>query len=380
MDFSILDHAALPIEPPTVCADLPGVLGRIGEEPPDFCVDEIPAYLPSGNGDHLYVRVQKSGLTTPELVHLLSRAAEVPEREIGHAGLKDKHAITSQWLSLPARCRPVREWELPANVVILEESRHSNKLRTGHLRANRFRIRLVDVHSESAVRLQALVARLSKGMFNAFGIQRFGHQGRNLSDALAFLRGGARLSPKKARLLSKLLPSVLQSELFNRYLWLRQARDPGQLIRGEVVRLQGSGSNFVVEDLAEEQPRYAAGDLHPQGPMFGPKMRAAAYDAEELERTVLRQSGLDDATLSELGRHAPGTRRDLLVVPEGLSATTLGDSAVMVEFTLPAGGYATQVVRELTKSPWFPASLPSSSPLPPETPSGSEGTETSDLG
>jgi len=376
MDIPTLALARLPVEPPSVCADLPGILGRIGDEPADFCVDEVPAYAPSGSGEHLYVRVQKSRLTTSELVTLLGRTARIPEREIGYAGQKDKHAVTSQWLSLPARCRPVREWELPENVTVLEESRHSNKLRTGHLRANHFRIRLIDVHSESEARLPPLVARLSRGVFNAFGVQRFGHHGNNLVDALTFVRGGTRFPPRKARLLAKLLPSVLQSELFNRYLWLRQARGLEQLLRGEVVRLSGSGASFVVEDPASEQPRYAQGDLVLQGPMFGPKMRAAAHDAEDLERLVLEQSGLDDNALLELGRHAPGTRRDLLMVPEGLRVTVAEASAVVLEFTLPAGGYATQVVRELTKSPWFSPRLPISDPAGPAQNEDSDPTDT----
>jgi tRNA pseudouridine13 synthase len=172
----------LPHEPPLVTRDLPPIGGRVGPNLEDFRVDEIPAYLPAGQGDHRYVRVEKRGLSTPELVSLLARNAGVPERDIGSAGLKDKHAVTSQWLSLPRRSRPASEWQLPDTVRVLDESLHTNKLRTGHSHGNRFGIRLVDLDREAPVRLPHLVERLRRGMLNAFAEQRFGRDGQNFAD------------------------------------------------------------------------------------------------------------------------------------------------------------------------------------------------------
>src|SRR5512145_2423568 len=109
MPFLPLSESTIPSEPPRVASDLLPVGGHVGSTPTDFRVDEIPAYLPSGAGDHRYLRIEKRSMTTPELVHLCARSAGVNERDVGTAGLKDKHAVTSQWLSLPLRSRPVGE-------------------------------------------------------------------------------------------------------------------------------------------------------------------------------------------------------------------------------------------------------------------------------
>lgn len=126
----------LPHEPPLVTADLLPLGGRLGFSPEDFAVEEIPAYLPSGEGDHRFVRICKRNLSTPEMVTLVARTSDTAERDIGTAGLKDKHAITTQWISLPRRSRQASEWQLPETIQVLEESYHNNKLRTGHLHGN----------------------------------------------------------------------------------------------------------------------------------------------------------------------------------------------------------------------------------------------------
>src|SRR5690242_8130075 len=121
--------------PPIWTADLPAAGGRIGPSPEDFRVDEVPLYAASGTGEHLYVRIEKTGMNTRDAVRALARAAGVQPSEIGTAGMKDKHAVTSQWMSLPARGTPPPEtWILGDRLRVLETSRHGNKLRTGHLK------------------------------------------------------------------------------------------------------------------------------------------------------------------------------------------------------------------------------------------------------
>lgn len=309
----------------------------------------------SGQGEHCYVRLEKTLLTTPELVRLVAQRARVPEGQIGVAGMKDKHAVTSQWLSLPVRSVPPQEWELPEGVRLLEVGRHDNKLRTGHLRGNHFSIRLVDVEPESAERLDALAARLAQGLFNAFGEQRFGSRGDNLQSALSWLDSRRPLRGGKARFLSKLYPSVIQSELFNRYLSVRRNHDLCRLMAGEYVRLAERSASFRVEDPAAEQPRYQRGELILQGPMFGDKMRPATGEALELEHSVLAELPVSDDDLHWLSAYAPGTRRDLWLVPSEFSLEPLGDGSVRLEVTLPAGAYATELLRELTRQPWLSA-------------------------
>lgn len=336
-------------EPPHATSELPGISGAIGEAPEDFRVQEIPAYLPSGEGEHWYVELEKRLLSTPDLVRRVSEAAGVEPRDIGYAGLKDKHAITTQWLSLPGRASAPDSWSLPEAIRVLRVSRHANKLRTGHLNGNRFRIGLSGVEPDALPRAQAIAARLrEQGLPNYFGAQRFGRGGENLSRALSWLAGGgrARLPP----FLLKLYPSVVQSELFNRYLTLRKELGLEQTLLGEVVRLEGSYASFVVEDPEAETRRLLARDIHLTGPMLGPKMRPAQGRALELEAEVAAQLSVDVRVQQVLAKFAPGARRDLLVFPKDLQIGTGEPGRLWLEFSLPAGSYATVLVRELLRS------------------------------
>jgi len=339
-----------PHDPPFWTADLEPPGGSIGPELDDFAVEEIPAYAPSGSGEHRYVRLEKRGMTTRDAALAIARAAGVVEREVGYAGMKDKLGVTTQWLSLPAKSKEPETWELGEGLRVLETSLHQNKLRTGHLRGNRFRIGLVGTAPGGAERVRAIVSRLSeRGQVNYFGPQRFGREGRNLVDAVEFLTGQRRLPRGRERFLTKLYASVVQAEVFNRYATRRATLGIDRLLAGEVVRLAGAGASFVVESAEREQPRLTARDLCLTGPMPGPKMRAATGDALALESEVLTELGLTSEALAELARHAPGTRRDLLASPEHANVSEAGDRVVL-EFELPAGSYATVLIRELTRA------------------------------
>lgn len=343
-----------PHAPPVAYPDLPAVGGRVGPEPEDFRVDEVPLYAASGKGEHQYVHVEKRLLTTPEVARRLARACGGNERDVGYAGLKDKHAITTQWLSLAGKVAVTPELDLGPGARILSVTRHDNKLRTGHLLGNRFTITLSGVAGDAVSRAEAVARRLrADGLPNYFGAQRFGHGGRNLQDALRFLERGAR---SRNRFEQKLFPSVVQSELFNRYLTARLALNPKRLLPGEVVRLEGAGAMFRVEDVEREQPRLDALDLHLTGPMLGPKMRPAAGAALELEQRLCLELGLSEAMLGALGKLAPGTRRDLFAPLGELTVEAVTDRsqpALRLCFTLPAGGYATEVIRQLTHEPFL---------------------------
>lgn len=340
-------------EPPVAYPDLPPVGGRVGPEPEDFRVEEVPAYAASGKGEHQYVLAKKRLLTTQELAKRLARAAGVQERDVGYAGMKDKYAVTTQWLSVCTKTALSKEMELGPGVEILEVTRHDNKLRTGHLLGNRFTITLVGVHEDALTRARAIVDRLRvDGLPNYFGAQRFGHGGRNLAEALGWLLRGGR---GRGRFEQKLFPSVVQSELFNRYLTARLALGARQLIAGEVVRLEGAGAMFRVEDVATEQPRLEKRDVHLTGPMLGPKLRPAAAEALALEQRLTAELGLTEEMLGTLGREAPGVRRDLFAPLADLTleaASALGAPALTLSFTLPSGGYATEVLRQLTHEPF----------------------------
>ncbi len=343
--------SSAPHEPPLRTADLPAAGGAIGPDPEHFAVDEIPLYAASGVGPHWYVRVLKRDKTTRDLVRDVSRAAGVGERDVGHAGLKDRHAITTQWLSVPGTAPDPSTWKLPDGSEVLEATRHGNKLRPGHQRGNRFRIQLVGLDTAATERALAIVARLrTRGLTNYFGAQRFGIRGENVERALAWLRGGRRHRP--SRFQENLLSSAVQSEVFNRYLTLRAAEGMDRLLDGEVARVHGKNAMFVAESGAAETSRLRTGEVHATGPMIGPKMLAASGRPRELELEATRAASVTEDDERALARRAPGTRRDLVVPLDALVATPI-EGGLVLSFELPSGSYATEVVREITRRPWL---------------------------
>jgi tRNA pseudouridine13 synthase len=328
-------------------------MARIKTTPEDFVVDEIPAYEPSGEGDHLYVRLRKHGRTTSEVVSALSRALDVPERDIGVAGLKDKVGVTTQTVSLPRRPEleaRVRDLAL-SDVTVLEARWHKNKLKTGHLKGNRFDIVVREVADVSAA-LAGFEAIAREGVPNAFGPQRFGIDGRNVERAKAWLSGKER-PPRdpKARRFSF---SAWQSHLFNRVLERRMAEGSwASVLEGDLLMKHGSGGMFVCTDVATDALRAQAGELSATGPMLGATMRWPEGQARALEQEVI-DAALDElgvagdaqflARLSGLGE---GTRRPLCQWVTEISAARLegGEAgALRVQFVLPSGAYATTVL------------------------------------
>jgi tRNA pseudouridine13 synthase len=343
-----------PFEPPLLTHELPMVGGHLGPEPEHFQVDEVLLHEPSGAGEHLFVRIEKRLFTTPDAVDVIARAARVRSHDIGYAGMKDRHAVTRQWISLPARSSAVESWQLPEGLRVLEVQHNTQKLRTGQLRGNHFTVRLVDVPPGGAERAAPITAALlARGLPNYFGGQRFGRGGMNLSRAVHWLRTGAKLYGRRARFYAKLYPSVIQSELFNRYTAARMALGFERLLRGEVLRLANVNSVFVVEHPEQELPRLLRRDVVLTGPMLGPKARLIRDEAEALVKEAFAGLGLPEELVYGWGRLGAGTHRDLLVIPEGLSVQATGERELELRFFLPAGSYATELLRELCRGPFL---------------------------
>src|SRR5262245_44957523 len=263
---------------PLLTADLPGTGGRVKAEPEDFEVEEVPAYEPSGSGEHLFLWVEKRDVGAEYLARLLGRKLGVAPNEVGTAGMKDRRAVTRQWVSVPASAEP-RLAQLDGDgLTLLRVSRHGNKLRPGHLRGNRFRILIRDADAALA---DPILARLrGHGLPNYYGEQRFGRDGETVRLGLAMLKREPtrRVSP----FLRKLALSAAQSLLFND--WLARRLTDGLLrtvLAGDVLAKWLAGGMFVSTDAAADQPRLAAREVVPAGPMFGRKMFAAAGVAAE---------------------------------------------------------------------------------------------------
>jgi tRNA pseudouridine13 synthase len=341
---------------PFLTHDLPGIGGVLRSRPEDFEVEEIPAYEPEGQGDHLFLWVEKRELTSWDVVNGLSSALGIAAADIGIAGMKDKHAVTRQQVSIPAKVdiEDVRAITLEG-VKVLAVKRHPHKLRTGHLKGNRFRIVVRDpetADTEARDRAAAILGLLcnTPGCPNWFGGQRFGRDGDNAERGRALLSSGKK-GPKGRK--RRLLISAFQSQLFNEYLATRM-RDglTGRVLPGDVLQKTDTGGLFSSEDPEVDQARFDRGELVITGPIFGHKMRRPTEgEARRREQAVLDHHQLELASFRPAGKIAQGTRRALAVRLRGVSTRIAGPAAVEVAFELPKGSYATAVLREVMKGP-----------------------------
>ena len=338
---------------PYLTADVPGTGGRLRDACEDFVVEEVPAYLPSGTGDHVFVWIEKRDVTTPVAAALLAEAVGARARDVGWAGMKDKRAVARQWLSLPPPVTP--EQALAARVdgvTVLEARRHGNKLKTGHLRANLFVLQVRGVRNpdEAAARATRVLGALSEppGALNWYGEQRFGRDGDNAARGRAVLDGSLRVHDKEKRMLI----SALQSELFNE--WLRRRVADGlvrRVIEGDWLEKTATGGSFSTTDPATDLARVGAGEIVVTGPMYGWKLRGspAGTEAAAREAAVLADAGLTLESFRPAGDLAPGTRRPIAIAITDATCTPSGEDSIVVRFTLPSGAYATAVMREIMK-------------------------------
>jgi tRNA pseudouridine13 synthase len=345
---------ALLADPPLITADLPGIGGRIKVRPEDFEVEEVPAYPTSGQGEFLYLWMEKRSLGAEYFARQVARKLELSAGEVGTAGLKDRQAVTRQMVSVPARAEPLLGRLDGDGMRVLSVSRHGNKLRPGHLHGNRFRILVRDHGPDAARDLPALVQRLrEQGLPNFYGTQRFGRDGETLALGAALLTGkppGEGKRPPRSPFLRKLALSAVQSGLFNDYL-ARRVRDGllRRVLPGDVMSHWPQGGLFVAEDLAREQERFDARQIVSAGPIFGRKTFPARTEACLREAAVLAEHGLTPASFAGFGKLMQGTRRENLVYVDDLDAA-VEPEGVRLSFTLPAGSYATVLLRELTRA------------------------------
>jgi tRNA pseudouridine13 synthase len=338
---------------PYLTAALPGIGGRIRSEPEDFQVDERPLYLPCGQGEHLYIRVTKRSLSTPDLLRRLSSTLGVKIQGIGTAGLKDAKAVTTQLVSLHGVtedriARLKRDGQILAVDVL---GRHRNRLRPGHHAGNRFRLIVRDVHAAARETVSAVLDELvRRGVPNYFGPQRQGKRGENYRVGAALLEDAAkRETMSRAQRVWYL--NTFQSHLFNRMLARRIDRIDRMLV-GDWAMKMDNGACFPVEDAAGEQPRADRFEISPTGILFGSRVSWASGEPGEVEKDVVVDQGLTPERLVEAAKACGfrGERRSLRV-PLAELEWSLEASVLRLAFGLPPGAYATSVLRELMKTP-----------------------------
>jgi tRNA pseudouridine13 synthase len=394
---------------PYLTADIPGVGGLIKETPEDFVVEEIAAYEPCGSGEHCYLTIEKRGVTTLEAIRRIARGLHVQERDIGYAGMKDSVGVTRQTISIQ-RIRPEdvvgREFD---GIRVLTAVHHTNKLKLGHLKGNRFRITVRDCAPGAAENVPLIVEVLQqRGVPNYFGFQRYGVLGNSHLIGRAMLRGdwrGAvdhligdpeavrdeqwraaivayhqgdivsalRGMPRHCRSehdvlqrlaarpdawekafgvvhprLKRLYLSACQSFLFDKVV-AQRLTEIDRLQAGDLAWKHINGACFLVEDCEAEAPRAAQFEISATGPMFGCKMKSPAGEPLALEQQVLEEAEIRDEQFDlGGGLRMEGERRPLRIPLADPLFQITGDSLIL-EFSLPRGSYATSVVREITK-------------------------------
>jgi len=391
-------------------AHLPGTGGIIKESADDFEVAEIPAYEPCGAGEHVYLTIEKRGLTTLEAIRRVAHELRVQEREIGYAGMKDSIGVTRQSISVP-RISPEDVVDRNLNgVQVLAAVRHTNKLKLGHLKGNRFTVVVRGVSEGADAVASAIIKVLAeRGVPNWFGYQRYGVQGnshlvgaamvrRDWKTAVDLLIGtpeavcdeawraaiiayrqcnvieALKLMPRHCRSerdvlqrlvnrpdswekafnaihprLKKLYLSAYQSSIFDKVVEQRLALID-RVLPGDLAWKHANGACFLVENADVEQSRVDQFEISATGPMFGTKMKLPVGEVRAAEEQILAAEGitLESFDLGN-GLRMEGERRPLRV-PLGDPSLSLEGDCLRLEFCLPKGSYATSVLREITKT------------------------------
>lgn len=328
--------------------DGPAGRARIREQPEDFVVREQLGFAPDGEGEHAFLHLKKRGLNTADLAQRLSELSGVPLRDIGFAGMKDRHAVTSQWFSVGLAGRPEPDWralETRGDVRLLEATRHTRKLRRGVHRANTFELTLRRVEGDFDVIEARLRQVRERGVPNYFGEQRFGRNGATLAQARQWAaRDGRRRVSRSKR---GLYLSALRSQLFNTLLAQRVADGTwDQVLPGDLCILQGTRSQFPCPEVdAGIEARAAAGDIHPALPLWG---RGQARQGEPRVRDQSRWLAAEAPVCAFL--EAAGLELDYRparTMADDFCWQFCDDDTLRLGFSLGAGSYATAVLAQL---------------------------------
>lgn len=337
------------------------------QTPRDFVVEEVPLYEFSAEGEHLVLFVRKKSLSTLELVSMIAKHLGIQNKEIGYAGLKDKHAMTKQYISIHKKHEEAMESFSHESVKILSKTYHNNKIKLGHLRGNKFFIRLKKVNPTSAVKIdEALKNIATQGMPNFFGYQRFGNDGDNHIQGELIAKGKKRERNPKVR---KLLINSYQSHLFNLWLsrrleintlvnnfkpneiesllnisadeikLLKAQKHPFKIFSGDIMQHYPHGRLFEFDGSSQDDlDRFSNRDISVTGLLCGKKVKTATDRAGLIEKEYNEKIIVD------------GARRYAWVYPEDIDGRFNSiEAQYELNFTLPKGSYATVLIEEIAK-------------------------------
>ena len=330
----------------------------------DFVVTEIPLYEFSGEGEHLVLKIRKKDLATWDALEIIAKFVGCKSREIGYAGLKDKNAMTVQFISIHKQYEEKLKTFTHNNIKILETTYHNNKIKVGHLKGNKFFIRLKRVGAIEKRKIEEAVGQIvTLGIPNYFGFQRFGIDGDNYKKGKDIIDGKLK---EKRRNLNQMYINAYQSHLFNAWLskrieisklvmafepkeiyqkinlpldvvkQMKKQKHPLKLITGDLLSHYPFGKIFTIEDLETESDKFFERDRVPTGLLSGKRVKNSVDLAYEIEKEYEEPTSED------------GARRFAWIFPEGVQSNYKEDKNWMeLQFTLPKGSYATEVIAEI---------------------------------
>ncbi|WP_286262495.1 tRNA pseudouridine(13) synthase TruD [Thalassotalea atypica] len=322
---------------------IPKASGDLRSEYADFKVFELLPFSPSGEGEHLFIHIRKTGANTVYVARQLAKYFGVKENLVGYAGLKDRFAVTEQWFGVHVPGKKVydlSDCEIDG-VEILSYQRHNKKLKTGALLGNRFELLLRNVTDINDVKARWKHVE-QHGVPNYFGEQRFGFEGGNIDKAKA-LFAGVKVKDKKKR---SIYLSAARSFIFNELVHQRIEDETfNEIQQGDVCMLAGSQSVFIVDDKTEElAQRLVENDIDLTASMWGAGDLMTQGEVEQFESKMLSLFPELCAGLAKFGLKQERRRMRLNVAQ---SKIDVRDNNVLLTFVLPAGAYATTVLREV---------------------------------
>jgi len=321
--------------------------GVIRTNPEDFKVTEINDIELSGAGEHLWLYIQKKGCNTDWVANQLSNVCQVPRRQVGYAGLKDRHAVTQQWFSVQlSKVTDIKKIEsaLPDEVTILKSNKHSRKIKTGQLEANQFEIVVRDIKGDKEQIENNINKVIKNGVPNYFGPQRFGHDMGNIQKAQDWFSGTYKAKTKN---LKSLLISTSRSHIFNTIVAQRIKNNTWYTpIQGDILQLNKSHSWFHSSDATpvEITKRLNEFDVHLTAAMYGEDDVQSRDECEILETNIaskfpIYQTGFEKYRLKQ-------DRRAMRICPIDLTYEWI-DEYLKLTFQLTPGAYATGILREI---------------------------------
>ena len=388
--------------------DSESLMGNLGTRAEDFVVKEIPLYEPIGSGEHCYYLLEKKGRTTLTCISEIAQFLNIKEVDIGYAGLKDKHAVTSQVISIRMTSKEAPTIK-SGGFTMTYLGRHQNKIKIGHLKGNQFNLTLENLEEGYAVKLQKKIDWLSKnGVPNYFGVQRFGNRCNNHLAGISVLKKDFKATchyligdperelnkqafqarelyeqgdlqksfetfppyfvnerkmikeiqkgenkEKRAylkcdRKTREIIFNAAQSYLFNLFITERLSRGL-KLLKGDVALLDTNHAPFIVEDPEVENVRLQTGEIHLGGPLFGYRMIPASGESLEIENQILEKAGItrEEFATPSVEVKFQGARRPISSKLENINFREISPTSAELSFFLPSGTYATVVLQEI---------------------------------